>query len=77
VRARKAVGRPVEDVIADWDTLSERLTATAEPTAGASRAETLPIDVRGERWLSVSAVRFIGGTVYAFRDLTRHGPSTS
>jgi signal transduction histidine kinase len=31
----------------------------------------VPVDVQGEeRWLSISAVRFAGGTVYAFRDLT-------
>ena len=35
------------------------------------RAQTVPVDVQGEeRWLSISAVRFPGGTVYAFRDLT-------
>jgi signal transduction histidine kinase len=71
VSARKALGRPVEDVIADWDTLSERITAAPHPTAGASRAETLPVDVKGdERWLSISAVPFPGGTVYAFCDHT-------
>ena len=32
---------------------------------------TIPIDtVRGERWISISGVRFYGGTVYACRDLT-------
>jgi two-component system phosphate regulon sensor histidine kinase PhoR len=32
---------------------------------------TIPIDTdRGERWISISGVRFFGGTVYAFRDLT-------
>ena len=31
----------------------------------------IPIDTaRGERWISISGVRFFGGTVYAFRDLT-------
>jgi signal transduction histidine kinase len=31
----------------------------------------VPVDVQGEeRWLSISAVQFPGGTVYAFRDLT-------
>jgi signal transduction histidine kinase len=71
VKAQKAVGRPVEDVISGWATLAERITAASTPTAGASRAETLPVDVKGsERWLSISAVRFPGGTVYAFRDLT-------
>jgi hypothetical protein len=49
----------------------ERVTTTAEPTAGAHPAETVPVDVHGEeRWLSMSAVHFAGGTVYAFRDMT-------
>src|SRR5207302_9391995 len=31
----------------------------------------IPIDTpRGERWISISGVRFFGGTVYAFRDMT-------
>jgi PAS domain S-box-containing protein len=71
VKTHKALGRPVEEVISDWETLRERIAAAPEPTAGASRAETLPVDVKGtERWVSISAVRFLGGTVYAFRDLT-------
>jgi len=71
VKAQKALGRPVEDVIADWNTLSERITTAPDPTAGASRPETLPVDVKGsERWLSISAVPFPGGTVYAFCDHT-------
>ncbi len=71
VRPTKAIGRRADELIADWDTVNARITAAAEPTAGARRAETIPIDVFGsERWLSISAVRFPGGTVYAFRDLT-------
>ena len=67
----RAVGRPVENVIADWDTLSERLTPPGNRPRARAAPETLPIDVQEyERWLSISAVRFIGGTVYAFRDLT-------
>ena len=51
--------------------MSERVTSASEPTAGAHPAETVPVDVQGEeRWLSMSAVQFAGGTVYAFRDLT-------
>ena len=47
------------------------IRVAAEPTSGAGRAQTIPVDVQGEeRWLSISAVRFPGGTVYAFRDLT-------
>jgi two-component system phosphate regulon sensor histidine kinase PhoR len=31
----------------------------------------IPIETsKGERWISISGVRFFGGTVYAFRDLT-------
>jgi len=62
VPAEKAIGRPVAESIEGWETF-----------AGSSRRpRTIPVSVRGdERWLSVSAVRFLGGTVYAFRDLTQ------
>src|SRR5207247_4143905 len=31
----------------------------------------IPVETsRGERWISISGVRFFGGTVYGFRDLT-------
>src|SRR5947208_7856972 len=71
VKAVKALGRRVDEVIKDWERVSERVTSASEPTAGAHPAETLPVDVQGEeRWLSMSAVQFGGGTVYAFRDMT-------
>ena len=71
VKAGKALGRRVADVIKDWETVLERVRAASEPTAGARPPETLPVDVHGEeRWLSMSAVEFGGGTVYAFRDMT-------
>jgi PAS domain S-box-containing protein len=71
VKPAKAIGRRVDELIAGWETVSARITAATEPTAGARRAETLPVDVHGsEHWLSMSAVRFPGGTVYAFRDMT-------
>jgi PAS domain S-box-containing protein len=71
VKPAKAIGRRVDDLIADWATVSTRIATASEPTAGARRPQTLPIDVKGsERWLSISAVRFPGGTVYAFRDMT-------
>src|SRR5206468_1475401 len=52
--------------------LARRIPLASEPqSVGASRAQTLPVEVQGdERWLSISAVRFPGGTVYAFRDVT-------
>src|SRR5579864_4057777 len=71
VKAAKAIGRRADELIAGWDGMRARITAAAEPTAGASRGQTMPIDIQGgERWLSLSAVRFPGGTVYAFRDMT-------
>jgi PAS domain S-box-containing protein len=71
VKPAKAIGRRVDELITDWAAVSARITAAAEPTAGARRAETLPVAVHGsERWLSISAVSFPGGTVYAFRDVT-------
>lgn len=68
----EAVGRPIAELLADWPSLQSRIPVASEPQAGgASRAQTLPVEVQGEeRWLSISAVRFPGGTVYAFRDVT-------
>jgi PAS domain S-box-containing protein len=70
--AVEAVGRPIAELLVDWASLQSRIPVASEPQAGgASRAQTLPVDVQGEeRWLSISAVRFPGGTVYAFRDVT-------
>jgi PAS domain S-box-containing protein len=67
-----AVGRPIAELLGDWQSLQSRIPVASEPQAGgASRAQTLPVEVQGEeRWLSISAVRFPGGTVYAFRDMT-------
>jgi PAS domain S-box-containing protein len=71
VRAAKAIGRPAGEVIKDWDTLRDRVRIESAPTAGVGHAAALPVEVQGsDRWLSISAVRFPGGTVYAFRDLT-------
>jgi signal transduction histidine kinase len=70
--AVEALGRPIAELLGDWDSLQSRIPVASELQAGgASRAQTLPVDVQGEeRWLSISAVRFPGGTVYAFRDVT-------
>jgi PAS domain S-box-containing protein len=70
--AVEAVGRAIADLLPDWQSLKSRIPLASEPQAGgASRAQTLPVDVEGdERWLSISAVQFPGGTVYAFRDVT-------
>jgi PAS domain S-box-containing protein len=70
--AVEAVGRPIAELLDDWQSLQSRIPVASEPqSGGASRAQALPVEVQGEeRWLSVSAVRFPGGTVYAFRDVT-------
>jgi PAS domain S-box-containing protein len=71
VKPAKAIGRPVGELIRDWSTVQDRIRVAAEPSTGSGRAQTVPVDVQGEeRWLSISAVQFPGGTVYAFRDLT-------
>jgi PAS domain S-box-containing protein len=71
VKPARAIGRPVRELIRDWSTVQDRIRVAEEPSSGSGRAQTVPVDVHGEeRWLSISAVRFPGGTVYAFRDLT-------
>jgi PAS domain S-box-containing protein len=66
--AQRITGLSAGDAI-DWQAVARRLRiATAGEPA---RAESVPLDVEGrELWLSVSAVGFEGGTVFAFRDLT-------
>jgi PAS domain S-box-containing protein len=65
VEAARALGRPVQELIHRWESLEDRIEV------GTGRAHTVPVEVHGEeRWLSISAARFPGGTVYAFRDLT-------
>jgi len=70
--AVEAVGRPIAELLGDWQSLQSRIPVASEPHAGgSSRQQTLPVEVQGEeRWLSISAVRFPAGTVYAFRDVT-------
>ncbi|HEY2543560.1 MAG TPA: ATP-binding protein, partial [Gaiellaceae bacterium] len=53
----------------DWQNVARRVHVA---TAGqAARAESVPLEIEGrELWLSVSAVGFDEGTVFAFRDLT-------
>ena len=57
-RGRRAGRSP--SCSADWQSLQSRIPVASEPQAGgASRAQTLPVEVQGEeRWLSISAVRF-------------------
>jgi PAS domain S-box-containing protein len=71
IPAGDVVGRPASDAVPGWQTIASLVPIERAATPGASRAETLPIEVGGrELWLSFSAVEFSEGVVYAFRDLT-------
>jgi PAS domain S-box-containing protein len=64
------LGRPADEAIPGWQTIAARApVARAGEAAG---AESVPLDL-GDRevWLSISAVGFEDGIVYALRDLTQ------
>ena len=63
------LGRRIEEAIPGWTTVEPLLPVAQAGEAG--RAESVPLEVGdSERWLSVSAVGYEDGIVYAFRDLT-------
>jgi PAS domain S-box-containing protein len=63
------IGHRVESAIPGWETIEPRLSVARAGQAG--RAESVPLEIGSrELWLSVSAVGYEDGTVYAFRDLT-------
>ena len=69
VKPATALGRRIDDVVGEWQTVRDRVSSARARSQ--RRAEMLPVVVQGvERWLSISAVPFTGGTVYAFRDMT-------
>jgi PAS domain S-box-containing protein len=66
LRATHAVGRRADEVIPGWGAIAERVAAGSN-----GRPESVPLDLDGrELWLSIGAVSFDEGTVFAFRDLT-------
>jgi len=70
LKAADVVGRPAAEAIPGWAAIADSVPVATTP-ASASSAETLPLEVPGrELWLSIAAVEFNEGTVYAFRDLT-------
>ena len=69
--ATQVVGRPAEDAIPGWATLSGRVPVTSAVVGASVRPQTLPLELGGrELWLSISGVGFAHGTVFAFRDVT-------
>jgi two-component system phosphate regulon sensor histidine kinase PhoR len=70
IEAKNVLGRPAVDAIPGWQSAADQVPVLPKPDPGHDEV-TIPIDTpRGERWISISGVRFFGGTVYAFRDLT-------
>jgi PAS domain S-box-containing protein len=66
LRVGDVVGRPAAEAIQGWETIAERVAAGAD-----GRPESVPLELDGrEVWLSIGAVRFGEGAVFAFRDLT-------
>ena len=66
-----ALGRRPHDVLSGWAAIEPLVPVASAPAYAAKHAETLPLDL-GDRelWISISAVQFPDGTVYALRDLT-------
>jgi two-component system phosphate regulon sensor histidine kinase PhoR len=70
LREEDVLGRKVEAAVPGWQEVADRV-----PVAGAGESptvESVPLDL-GDRevWLSLTAVSFEDGLVYAFRDLTQ------
>jgi signal transduction histidine kinase len=64
-----AVGRRIDEVLPGWVEL--RAHVAPAPSAEHTRPTTVPLAAAGpERWVSVTAVAFDGGSVYALRDVT-------
>ncbi|MGH3011882.1 MAG: ATP-binding protein [Gaiellaceae bacterium] len=65
------LGRRPADVLPGWAAIEPLVPVASGPEYAAKHAETLPLDL-GDRelWVSLSAVQFPDGTVYALRDLT-------
>ena len=59
------LGRPMAEAFDGWSSLAQQLAA------GGGETRTLPVQLAGgERWISISAVRFGDGSVYTLRDVT-------
>src|SRR5581483_9628922 len=69
LRERDLLGKEITRAVPGWHEIDRRI-----PVAGAGEApvvESVPLDLGGrEVWLSLSAVGFEDGVVFAFRDLT-------
>jgi PAS domain S-box-containing protein len=66
----EALGRPVSDVVPAWEAVSAQVELGG-PQDSPARSARMPFrSPDGERWVSISAVDFGEGCVYALRDVT-------
>jgi signal transduction histidine kinase len=66
-----ALGSPAADVVPGWDVLAAHAEPADAEAGTLARSVTVPVVVSGtELWLSVAAVDFGEGRVYALRDRT-------
>jgi PAS domain S-box-containing protein len=69
IAAEAVIARRLVDVLPAWRTVESQMPVAEAGEAG--RAQSVPLETGGrELWLSVSAVGYEDGTVFAFRDLT-------
>ena len=67
--ATSMIDRRPSEAIPGWENFREQIPVA--DTAGPAAPQTVWLDTEdGQRWISISAVEFFGGTVYAFRDVT-------
>jgi signal transduction histidine kinase len=67
--SNEVLGKGASAVFEEWDGLKGQIPVSDTETA--TRAVTLPVHLgESDLWLSFVAVRGVGGTVYAFRDVT-------
>jgi signal transduction histidine kinase len=71
VRAESILGRRTAEAIPSWARIEQSVPVSDFPAPSHHLPETLPLDVGSrETWLMISGVRFPGGTVFAFHDVT-------
>jgi signal transduction histidine kinase/GAF domain-containing protein len=71
VESERIVGGPPERVLDSWAALAAQVPTAPAGAEETARPVTLPLVLGDEDlWLSISAVSFPEGTVYAFRDVT-------
>ena len=70
IASAAVLGRPPAEVIPGWREAVDSIPVSTSPAPGHAEV-MIPIEIeQGERWIAISGVKFFGGTVYAFRDVT-------